>query len=89
MGDDLPGRESKVSTCVEQATTSAKSGYQELAPNLKPSAAAALKAYFTAWTGSMRSLPKMVYGTSGRFSSSTEADRRRLQELWAALELEL
>ncbi|VTU36142.1 hypothetical protein E5CHR_04240 [Variovorax sp. PBL-E5] len=88
MGTVTPDDISKSRACAEEKIQGAKIGYQALPTQSKPAATTALKDYFAAWIGAMKSVPGLLAGSKRDKDSASQATKQRLEELWAHVEIE-
>jgi hypothetical protein len=74
-------------TCVESKIDIAKASFQSVGPVGSPAAAAALKDYFAAWIGAMRSIPRFLNMPKSGADMADASNTQRLNELWAQYEI--
>jgi hypothetical protein len=73
--------------CVESKIDIAKANFQSVVPVASPGGAPALKDYFAAWIGAMRSIPSFLNMSKRAADMADASNTQRLNELWARYEI--
>lgn len=74
--------------CVDDRLKKNQESFGQVSSQKRPTAAAALKDYYAAWTAAMRALPSVVDQPHSFAEQAYSSSLQRLDELWARFEIE-